>query len=251
MSGTLVLVGTPIGHPDDISLRAVAALREADIIACEEAPIARRLLSRHGITKDVIEVNEHTEMEAAVEVLADLRAGRTVALISDCGMPVFADPGTMLVSAALDAGIAVDVVPGPDSLTAALAVSGFDAHRFLFYGFLSPKKSLRREELMKLRGVDMPMIFLDAPYRLAQVLEDLCAQLGPARNACVACDLTLPSQLVARGTLDVLHNRFAAEGKKREFVIIVGPRTKEDERGGSLVPRRRGEGGRRSREQRR
>jgi 16S rRNA (cytidine1402-2'-O)-methyltransferase len=241
-----MIVGTPIGHPDDISLRAITVLREADRIACEEAPVARRLLSRHGISKDVIEVNEHTEADISAEILAELRAGHTVALISDCGMPVFADPGTTLVTAALDAGIVVDVVPGPDSLTAALAVSRFDAHRFLFYGFLSPKKALRREELAKLRGVDMPLIFIDAPYRLAQVLEDMRAKLGPSRNACVACDLTLPSQLIARGTLDELNTRFATDGKKREFVIIVGPQKAEKGRAGSSVPlRRRGERGHR------
>lgn len=246
MSGTLVIVGTPIGHAEDISPRAVSALRDADLIACEEAPVARRLLSRHGITKDLIEVNEHTETDAAQEVVDELRSGKTVALISDCGMPVFADPGTTLVSTALDAGIAVDVVPGPDSLTAALAVSGFDAHRFLFYGFLSPKKSRRGEELATLRNMDIPLIFLDAPYRLAQVLDDMRTKLGPSRNACVACDLTLPSQLIARGTLDALYTRFANDGKKREFVIIVGPHHPENGRAGSSVPlRRRGERGRR------
>ncbi|MCZ7557774.1 MAG: 16S rRNA (cytidine(1402)-2'-O)-methyltransferase [Bacteroidia bacterium] len=245
MSGILVIVGTPIGHAEDISPRAVTALRDADLIACEEAPVARRLLSRHGMLKDLIEVNEHTERDAAEEVLEELRGGKTVALISDCGMPVFADPGSSLVSAALDAGIVVDVVPGPDSLTAALAVSGFNAQRFLFYGFLSPKKSLRRDELAKLRSMTIPLVFLDAPYRLTQVLEDMRTQLGPTREACIACDLTLPSQLVARGTLHALYTRFAAEGKKREFVIIVGPRPESENRSASRLSRKHGERGRR------
>ncbi len=226
MKGKLIVVGTPIGDADDISARAIRTLRNADIIACEEAPIARRLLSRQGIDKELIEVNEHTEEEAAPEVLAEMKHGKIVALISDCGMPVFADPGTRLVSMAINAGIEIDVVPGPDSLTAALAVSGFDAHRFLFYGFLSPNKHARREELAALRQTAMPLVFLDAPYRLVQVLDDMRTAFGGARRACVACDLTLPDQLVARGSLDALWKRFADEGKKREFVIIVGPREK-------------------------
>ncbi len=226
MSGKLILVGTPIGDPGDVSSRALQTLREADLIACEEAPVARRFLSRHGIDKELIEVNEHTEEGIAAEVLREVKEGKVVALISDCGMPVFADPGTRLVSMALSAGLVVDVVPGPDSLTAALAVSGFDAHRFLFYGFLSPNKNERREELSKLRQIDMPLVFLDAPYRLVHVLEDMRTALGGSRRACVACDLTLPGQLVARGSLDKLWKRFAEEGKKREFVIIIGPREK-------------------------
>jgi 16S rRNA (cytidine1402-2'-O)-methyltransferase len=224
VSGKLIIVGTPIGHNEDISIRAINTLRDADIVACEEAPVARRLLSRQGIEKELIEVNEHTEEESTADVLAELKKGRTVALISDCGMPVFADPGTHLVSMSIAAGVEIDVVPGPDSLTAALAVSGFDAHRFLFYGFLSPNKYARRDELAALRQTAMTLVFLDAPYRLVQVLDDMRAAFGGDRRACVACDLTLPEQLVARGSLDKLWKRFSEEGKKREFVIIVGPR---------------------------
>ena len=223
MSAELILVGIHIGHPDDISHRALDILRGVDIIACEEAPFARRFLSTLGIDKELIEVNEHTEKEAASLILAEIGAGKRVALISDCGMPVFADPGAHLVSMALTAGIVVDVVPGPDSLTTALAISGFDAHRFFFYGFLSPKKDTRKRELVSLRGMQVPLVFLDAPYRLSQVLQDMLTVFGPRRRCCVAGDLTLPEQLVVRGTLDQVCKRFADDRTKREFVIIIAP----------------------------
>jgi 16S rRNA (cytidine1402-2'-O)-methyltransferase len=221
--GTLYIVGTPIGDPDDVSLRALETLRAVDYIACEERKIAARLLARHGIEKELIEVNEHTEKEETEQIILDLAMGRNVALISDCGMPVFADPGTHLLTEALDTGIRVTAVPGPTSLTTALALSGFDAHRFYFYGFLSPKKEERRSELLHLRNFGAPVVFLDAPYRLLQVLEDLRDAFGNSRRAAVACDLTLRSEEVRRGRLDDLARHFREDKRKREFVIIVGP----------------------------
>ena len=221
--GKLILVGTPIGHPDDLSPRAAQVLGSADVIACEERGVGRRLLARLGLQRELLEINEHTERSNAELIVEDVLAGRTVALVSDCGMPVFADPGARVVRAVIEAGGAVDVVPGPDSLTAALAVSGFDANRFLFHGFLSPKKPERRAELSALRNLPMPVVFLDAPYRLQAVLEDLRAVLGSNREVCVACDLTLPTQRIVHDTLLGAVERFAALGGKREYVIIVGP----------------------------
>lgn len=231
-TGTLHIVGTPIGHPDDISLRALEVLRAADYIACEERKTALRLLSRHGIEKELVEVNEHTEREETEQIVLDLAMGKNVALISDCGMPVFADPGTFLLTEALDTGIRVTAVPGPTSLTTALSLSGFDAHRFYFYGFLSPKKEERRAELTGLRNFPSPIVFLDAPYRLLQVLEDLRAAFGKGRRAAVACDLTLPGEDVRRGTLDTLVKHFREDRRKREFVIIVGEERKRTDRRG-------------------
>ena len=227
-TGTLYIVGTPIGHPDDVSLRALEVLRAADYIACEERKAALRFLSRHDIQKELVEVNEHTEKAETELIVLDLAMGKNIALISDCGMPVFADPGTFLLTEALDTGITVTAVPGPTSLTTALALSGFDAHRFYFYGFLSPKKEERRQELAGLRKFPDPIVFLDAPYRLLQVLEDLRAAFGKGRRAAVAADLTLPGEEVQRGTLDTLVKHFREDRRKREFVIIVGEERKRN-----------------------
>ncbi|PLX33366.1 MAG: 16S rRNA (cytidine(1402)-2'-O)-methyltransferase [Ignavibacteria bacterium] len=230
-TGTLYIVGTPIGDPGDISLRAIETLKSVDYIACEERKTALRLLREHGVEKELVEVNEHTEREETEQIVLDLAMGQDIALISDCGMPVFADPGTHLLTEALDTGIRVTAVPGPTSLTTALALSGFDAHRFYFYGFLSPKRPERKSELQRLRNFDDPVVFLDAPYRLVQVLEDLTASFGNGRSACVACDLTLPKEEVRRGTLKQLRDHFRKHNAKREFVIIVGAYEKRNARG--------------------
>ncbi|MBI5645483.1 MAG: rRNA (cytidine-2'-O-)-methyltransferase [Ignavibacteriae bacterium] len=219
--GTLYLVGTPIGHPDDLSIRAIETLRRADLIACEERKEAQRLLRRHGISSELFEINEHTERDAAEDVIAALRRGAIVALISDCGMPVFADPGGRVVRQALDAGLDVRAVPGPTSLTTALAVSGMDVTRFYFHGFPSPKRPERRVELRALKSHPSVLVFLDAPYRLTQLLADAVEAFGSRRRACVACDLTLETELVRRGTLASLHSFFLHHPGKREFVVMV------------------------------
>jgi 16S rRNA (cytidine1402-2'-O)-methyltransferase len=226
--GTLFIVGTPIGNPGDISLRARETLQKADIIACEERKEAVRLLKRFAIDKPLIEVNEHTEASVSQDVITELLSGRTIALISDCGMPVFADPGTMLLQAALSASIPVTVVPGPTSLGTALAVAGFDVRRFYFHGFLSPKKEERRNELKTFAAFPVPIVFLDAPYRLRQVLGDLSSTFGPGRPACVACDLTMEAELVKRGSLKTLAEFFAKDETRREYVIIVDAERQRD-----------------------
>lgn len=219
--GRLVIVGTPIGHPDDLSPRGAAALRAADLVVCEERKEAGRILRRLNLRRDLLELNEHTERTATGDALDALRGGACVALVSDCGMPVFADPGTALVRAALDEDIAVDVVPGPTSLTTALAVAGIDVRRFHYHGFLSPKRDERARELARLRSLDIPLVLMDAPYRLQALLDDLARHIGARRIAAVACDLTLPSQLVRRGTLGELADWFRGRPGKREFVVII------------------------------
>jgi len=236
--GVLYIVGTPIGNPADISYRAVETLAAVDIVACEERKDGLRLLARHGITKPVIEVNEHTESDAAPEVVLELLSGKSVALISDCGMPVFAVPGTVRVRLAVQRGIRITTLPGPASLTAALALSGMDVTRFYFYGFLSPKRPERIRELAQLRLFPSPVVFLDAPYRLNQVLEDMTSAFGRKRHACVACDLTLPEEEIRRGTLGELRKYFEEHARKREFVIIVDAEKKrESAQGKTRKPR--------------
>lgn len=219
--GTLYVVGIHIGNIQDLSPRAIATLSQADIVACEEIREGERLLRSLQIQKPMIEINEHTEIRETEEIFLILATGKSVALISDCGMPVFADPGSHLISTALESGISVEVVPGPTSLTTALAISGFDVRRFYFYGFLSPKRQERKAELIHLRFFRQTLVFLDAPYRLLSVLEDMAIAFGASRHACVACDLTLKTELIRRGTLKSLIDFFKHLGGKREFVIIV------------------------------
>ena len=141
-NGTLYLVSTPIGNYDDITLRALNVLKEVDLIVCEERKEGNRLLAHYGIQKSIAQINEHNESAASSIELEDLQNGKNVALISDCGTPLFSDPGTILVKKAIQSKIKIVAVPGSSSLLPALITSGFDMKQFLFYGFLSPKKNI-------------------------------------------------------------------------------------------------------------
>lgn len=221
MAATLYIVGVPIGNQEDISRRAIATLQSVDVIACEELKEAHRFLRLHGIEKALIEINEHTEQENVQEAIDHLLAGRSIALISDAGMPLIADPGWHLVTQVQDMNIPVTTIPGPTSIMSALALSGFDCKRFFFYGFLSPKRDERSKELSSLAYQPHVLVFLDAPYRMLPVLEDMMRAFGKGRRACVACDLTLPKEDVRRGTLRELVEHFTRHKKKCEFVIVV------------------------------
>jgi 16S rRNA (cytidine1402-2'-O)-methyltransferase len=233
--GTLSIVGTPIGNHADISSRAVETLKNADLVACEERREASRLLKRHAIEKPLIEVNEHTEKSVTAELIEALLGGSNIALISDCGMPVFADPGSILIREALQLTIPVQAVPGPTSLTTALALSGMDTRRFYFYGFLSPKREERQRELQSLRTFQTPVVFLDAPYRLRQVLADMASVYGPNREVCIACDLTMPGELVMRGNFQEAIRMFQSDDRRREYVIIVSGANPSSEKSGKWV----------------
>ena len=226
-SGILSIVGTPIGNPGDITLRAIETLRAADFVACEERREGDRLCRRIGIEKELIEINEHTESKDADVIIDLLLRGKNVALVSDCGMPVIADPGSHLIKLAVSRKIRVQIVPGITSITTVLASCGFDVSRFYYYGFLSPKKEERRRELSALKVFPHTLVFLDTPYRLRQVLEDMASLLGPLRRASVACDLTTKDELIRHGTLAELLRYFSEHTQKREFVIVVEGKRKK------------------------
>ena len=221
MSGRLVIVGTPIGHPEDLSPRGAQALRDANLVACEERREGLRLLRRLGWEGEVIEINEHTERDEAEALVDRIAAGSVVALVSDCGMPLVADPGSYLLQRTLARGLPVSVVPGPTSITTALALCDFDTRRFYFHGFLPAKKELRRQALRGLVSFPDALVFLEAPYRLLPVLEDMKTAFGSRRRVCLACDLTLLSEEVLRGTLGELVAAITASPRKCEFVLIV------------------------------
>jgi 16S rRNA (cytidine1402-2'-O)-methyltransferase len=217
----LSIVSTPIGNPDDITLRALRVLREASAIICEERRQAARLLAAYQLQKELIELNEHTEKECVPELIARLQRGEHLALISDHGTPLIADPGARLIERAIAAHISITAIPGASSVLAALVVSGLPLSQFRFVGMVSPKKETRRAELRQLKSERATWVLLDAPYRLNALLADLRAVLGDARCVVVACELTTASEKILRGTLREIVNHFEKNPFKGEFVIVV------------------------------
>lgn len=221
MSGILYLVATPIGNAEDITLRAIRVLKEADLVVCEERREGARLLRHLGIEKPVDTLNEHNEAAATPAIVHYLAGGKSVALISDAGTPVFSDPGRLLVQRAIQKHIRIVPVPGASSLLPALTASGFPINRFAFYGFLSPKRSRRILELQQLKKEPRTIVLMDTPYRLLQLVRDIAEVMGETRRLCVAFDLTLPTEEILYGTAPQLYREFTRNERKGEFVIIL------------------------------
>ena len=197
LPGTLYVVATPIGNLADAAPRALDTLRRADIVACEDTRTTRTLLARHGIDRATRPLHAHNERAAGAALLAELRAGKSVALVSDAGTPGVSDPGALLVEAAHRAGIRVLPVPGPSAAIAAYSASGFAADRFLFAGFLPAKAAARRKALDTL-DLPWPVILYEAPHRVRACVQDLLARFGGAREIVLARELTKKFEEVAR-----------------------------------------------------
>ena len=221
MAGTLYLVATPIGNFDDITYRALAVLKTVDLVIYEERREGERLLRHFGIQKPVETLNEHNEAGASFNILKHLEQGKSVALVSDCGTPVFSDPGQILVRKAIERRIRIVPIPGASSLMPALTVSGFSIDQFLFYGWLSPKKERRRAELRQLQQERRAIVLMDTPYRLVPLLNDLAETFGESRRVCIAFNLTMPDEQMFYGTAVDLHRQFASKERKGEFVIVI------------------------------
>ncbi len=221
MSGILYLVATPIGNLEDITNRAVRVLGEVDLVVYEERKEGGRLLRNFGIDKPVESLNEHNEAAATQVILERLKEGKSVALVSDAGTPVFSDPGHLLVRKAIEHDITIVPIPGASSLMPALIVSGFPIDQFVFCGFLSPKRNRRIAELQDLRKEKKTIVLMDAPYRLVQLVRDVAEVLGNSRRMCVAFDLTLPTEEIFHGSAIELYQQFAREDKKGEFVVVI------------------------------
>jgi 16S rRNA (cytidine1402-2'-O)-methyltransferase len=220
----LVLVSTPIGNLGDISMRAIAALRAAGLVLCEDTRTTARLLRAHSIATKTAALHEHNEDARIAFVLDLLRAGRTVALVSDAGTPLVSDPGYRLVRAALAEGLPVGGVPGANAALLALTLSGLPPQPFVFMGFLPPKAAARRAALARLAaaGLDATLLFYEAPHRLAETLADMAELLGP-RPAAVARELTKRFEEVRRERLDALAAYYAATRPRGEITVVVGP----------------------------
>jgi 16S rRNA (cytidine1402-2'-O)-methyltransferase len=189
VSGILYIVATPIGNLEDITLRALRVLREVDQIACEDTRQTRKLLDRHGIAKPLVSYHEHNEQARAGELLRELEAGRNIALVSDAGTPLIADPGYRIVAQARARGIAVTPIPGPSALIGALCASGLPTDAFFFGGFLPAKKTQRRKLLEEMKSYPATLVFYEAPHRILEALEDVAEVLG-CRQLTVARELT-------------------------------------------------------------
>lgn len=218
----LVLVGTPIGNLGDLPPRAVAALAEADIICCEDTRRTGRLLQHAGVERrPLLVVNDHTEVAAVPGVLARLAAGERVALVTDAGMPGISDPGERLVRAALDAGHAIEVVPGPSAAITALVVSGLPAGRFVFEGFLPRKGSARAERLATTATERRTVVLYEAPHRLARTLDDLAAACGLERQVAISRELTKLHEETWRGSLAGAVDWVAEQEPRGEVVLVL------------------------------
>jgi 16S rRNA (cytidine1402-2'-O)-methyltransferase len=228
MPGILYLVASPIGNLEDITFRAVRILKECDLIACEDTRHTLKLLNHYGIGKPLISYHDHNETTRSAELIARLQAGSNVALISDAGMPLVADPGYRLVTAAVAAGISVQPIPGPSALLTALAASGLPTDAFRFAGFLPAKSGQRSSVLEAFADDPATLIFYEAPHRILESLADVDRILG-ARPVVVARELTKTHEEFLRGTarqiLDILASRDAVKG---EITLLIGKAAKND-----------------------
>ncbi len=218
---TLYIVATPIGNFQDLTLRALRVLRECDAVICEERRAGSTLLYHFHIEKPLYEWNEHSRAEDARELIERLQRGESLALISDHGTPLIQDPGADLVKQAIRANIRVEPIPGASAILAALVASGIPAPRFRFLGRLPQKNEERARVLNELRETRETIILIDAPYRLNALLKSSRDAFGETRRAAVACNLTMPNENFARGTLNDILEHFTANPFKGEFVIIV------------------------------
>jgi 16S rRNA (cytidine1402-2'-O)-methyltransferase len=221
-TGCLYVIATPIGDMGDITLRAIETLRKVDGIICEEARIGTTLLKKLEIpAKELILLNEHNEHEQAANLVVRIARGESFALISDCGTPVFADPGAFLVQQISLMELPVVPVPGASSLMAALSVLDFKLERFIFAGFPPRDPIQRRKQLESLRYLKIAIILMDTPYRLGALMDDLIKVFGGGQRITLAMDITLASETIVRGRLDELRKRVGP--RKAEFILIVHP----------------------------
>ena len=223
----LYVVATPIGNLGDVTLRALATLAAADVVACEDTRVTAVLLRRYGIAAKTVAYHEHNAARQRPKLLAMLAEGQSVALVSDAGTPLVSDPGYRLVVEAKAAGHAVTAIPGASAVMAALATAGLPTDAFLFAGFLPPKTAARTKRLKELARVPATLVFFESPQRLADSLADMTAGLGE-RSAAVARELTKAFEETRNGTLAELAAAYAGSAApKGEIVVVVGPPAEE------------------------
>lgn len=220
--GCLYLVATPIGNLEDITLRALRVLKEADVIACEDTRHTLKLLNYYEIRKRLVSYHEHNEARRAAELADEMERGAIVALVSDAGMPMISDPGQELIRICIERGIPVAPVPGASAVVAALAACGLPVEEFVFAGFLPARQGERRRALEKLATETRTLIFYEAPHRIAGMIEDAAALLGE-RQAVVAREITKVHEEFLRGTLRELAAELREHPLRGEMTVLIGP----------------------------
>jgi 16S rRNA (cytidine1402-2'-O)-methyltransferase len=228
LAAGLYLVATPIGNLRDITLRALEILAAADLVACEDTRVTRKLFDHYALATPLTAYHDHNAEAVRPKILEKIASGAAVALVSDAGTPLISDPGYRLVRAAHDAGLAVTAAPGPSAVLTALTLAGLATDRFFFEGFLPPKETARRTRIGELARIPSTLILFESGPRIAATLADLASGLG-AREAAIGRELTKLHEEVRRGTLDALAHAYAAGAETRgEFVIVVaGPAAPE------------------------
>jgi 16S rRNA (cytidine1402-2'-O)-methyltransferase len=219
VTGRLVVCPTPIGNLEDVTLRVLAALREADVIACEDTRRTRVLLDRYGVKGRLVSYHEHNEQARSADLVSRMRSGSVVALVSDAGMPLVSDPGYVLVRACVAAGLPVEVLPGPSAAITALVASGLPAAEWHFHGFLPRKKGALRQVFSGFPGT---LVAFESPRRVPATLA-LLASVDPSREVAVCRELTKAHEEVVRGSAVELAERYADAAPRGEVVLVLGP----------------------------
>lgn len=227
--GGLYIIATPIGNARDITLRALDALRAADVIVCEDTRVTSKLLAIHAIARPLIAYHEHNAGKAGPEIIKRLKKGQSVALVTDAGTPLVSDPGYRLIRACVHEGLFVTHLPGPSSVLTALVLAGLPTDRFLFAGFPATKSGKRQSEFAELKAVPATLVFLESPKRLAKSLSDMAKVLGPRQGA-IGRELTKKFEEIRRGPLDQLASHYLEAGApKGEVTIVIAPPAKDAE----------------------
>lgn len=219
--GTLYICGTPIGNLEDVSIRLLKTLRKVDLIACEDTRQTLKLLNRYKIKNKMISYHKYSRPGKEEFLISQLSRGKDVALVSDAGMPGISDPGEMLIKKAINAGINIEVIPGPVALIAALSISGFDSSAFVFAGFLPASSAKRRQSLQQYLTEKRTVIVYEAPHRLNAALADVKSILGSKRVIAVARELTKKFEEVKRGPVEELMEYYQANPPKGEFCLLI------------------------------
>ncbi len=234
MSGTLYVVGTPIGNLEDITLRQLRTLEETDFIAAEDTRVTRKLLNHYEIKKEVISYHEHSTADVLESIITRLLSGESCAAVTDAGMPCISDPGEPLVKMCYEKNIPVSVVPGPSAVVSAVAVSGQHTARFTFEGFLSMNKKERKAHLESLKDEKRTMVFYEAPHKLVKTLADFKEYFGEERKISFCRELTKIHEEVKIMTVSEAEKYYEINAPRGEFVLVIEGKTPEEKKEFSL-----------------
>lgn len=234
MSGTLYVVGTPIGNLEDITLRQLRTLEETDFIAAEDTRVTRKLLNHYEIKKEVISYHEHSTADVLESIIARLLSGESCAAVTDAGMPCISDPGEPLVKMCYEKNIPVSVVPGPSAVVSAVAVSGQHTARFTFEGFLSMNKKERKAHLESLKDEKRTMVFYEAPHKLVKTLVDFKEYFGKERKISFCRELTKIHEEVKIMTVSEAEKYYEINAPRGEFVLVIEGKAPEEKKEFSL-----------------